>query len=83
MIDLKNIKMEFQFELKKPLFWFASIFGILGAILNALQFWQGFLFWCVSNPILFYQAYKDRTYNVAMIFLVYFLITIIGLINWR
>lgn len=65
------------------LFWFASFCGILGALLNAMQLREGFLLWLVSNPLLFYQAVSDRSWNIALIFMVYFSITCYGLISWR
>jgi nicotinamide riboside transporter PnuC len=65
------------------LFWIATLTGITGAILNSLQYREGFILWLISNPLLAYQAYQSREWNLVAIFIMYLLITLFGLMNWR
>ena len=64
------------------LFWFATGLGLLGTILNSLQHIEGFLLWMVSNPLLCWQAYRSGSLNMALMFLVYFSLSIVGVLSW-
>lgn len=67
---------------ENPMFWLASICGLIGTILNAYQHVEGFLFWMISNPILMYQAWRERSFNMALMFLVYLALSVLGLVQW-
>lgn len=67
---------------KNKLFWLASILGLAGTVLNAYQYTMGFVFWMISNPILMYQAWTEKSFNMALMFLVYFGLAVLGLIKW-
>lgn len=67
---------------RNKLFWLASILGLLGTVLNAYQSVYGFLFWMVSNPILMYQAWSKRSFNMAFMFSLYLAFAVVGFIQW-
>jgi len=64
------------------LFWIATLLGLLGTILNSLQRIEGFLLWMISNPLLCWQAYRTGSLNMALMFLIYFSLSVVGLIAW-
>ncbi|HNS25746.1 MAG TPA: nicotinamide mononucleotide transporter [Methanobacteriaceae archaeon] len=64
------------------LFWVATALGLLGTILNSLQRIEGFLLWMVSNPLLCWQSYRTGNVNMALMFLVYFSLSIVGVFTW-
>jgi len=66
----------------RPLFWIATIFGLVGTALNAYHYVEGFLFWMISNPLLMYQAWRERSFNMALMFLVYLALAVVGLYQW-
>jgi nicotinamide riboside transporter PnuC len=63
-------------------FWIATLLGLLGTILNSLQRIEGFLLWMISNPLLCWQAYRTGSLNMALMFLIYFSLSVVGLIAW-
>lgn len=64
------------------LFWLATGLGLLGTVLNSLQRIEGFLLWMISNPLLCYQAYRTGSLNMALMFLIYFSLSIVGVLCW-
>lgn len=67
---------------KNKLFWLASILGLTGAVLNAYHYTVGFVFWMISNPLLMYQAWREKSFNMALMFLVYLALAVVGLYQW-
>ncbi|WP_286476520.1 nicotinamide mononucleotide transporter [Methanobacterium sp. CWC-01] len=74
-----NILQDIQ---QNKLFWLASLLGLLGTILNAYQSVYGFMFWMISNPILMYQAYTKGSWNIGIMFFLYFGLAVMGFIQW-
>lgn len=47
--------------------WMGSLFGVLGAILNAKRMRVGFVFYTIANVILIYVgASREEWYNVTL-----------------
>ena len=68
--------------MRNKLFWLASILGLAGTVLNAYQYAVGFVFWMVSNPLLMYQAWREQSFNMVMMFSLYLAFSVIGLLRW-
>ena len=67
---------------KKILEWAATLLSIIGALLNAFLLKQGFYIWVVSNSIWIYIGIKNKMYGMALTFLVFLIISIMGIIYW-
>lgn len=63
--------------------WIATGIGISGAILNAFKRIEGFYLWLISNLMFIYVAIVSKLYGAALLFLVYFCISIWGIVSWR
>lgn len=63
--------------------WIATGIGIIGAILNASKSIKGFYLWLISNSIFIYISILNKLYGMATLFLVYFLISLYGIIKWK
>lgn len=63
--------------------WIATGLGILGAIINARKKIQGFYIWVIANLFWIYIGIKIKLYGLALLFFVYLLIVIYGIITWR
>lgn len=63
--------------------WTATVIAIIGAILNAFAMKQGFYLWLVSNSMFAYFSYKNRHWGLLLVFIVYLVICVTGLIYWK
>jgi len=63
--------------------WVATTIAVIGAILNAFLFKQGFYFWVVSNSMFIYFSYKNKHWGLFFLFFVYLIISIIGILYWK
>jgi len=63
--------------------WIATGLGILGAIINATKRIEGFYIWIIANTLWIYIGFKTKLYGMAILFFVYLLIVIYGIITWK
>ncbi len=63
--------------------WAATILSIIGAIFNAFLYKEGFYFWIVANTLWVYFGLKYKHYGMVVLFSVYFLISVVGIIYWN
>ena len=61
----------------------ATILGVLGAILNANKRKEGFYAWIAGNTLLVYINYTHKLYWLSVLFIIYIIICIWGLVKWR
>lgn len=65
---------------EKLIEWIATFIAITGALLNAFLLKQGFYLWIVSNSLWIFLGFKRKMYGLALTFLVFLIISIIGII---
>ena len=63
--------------------WVLTVSCIIGAVFNAEKSIIGFYIWLPANLLWVHLALKTEQYAQAVLFSVYALIAIIGIINWR
>lgn len=65
--------------------WFGAITGVIAGLLIALNLphskW-GYAIYIVSNLALLWFAFKKQLYGILTMQLVYFVISVIGLVRW-
>lgn len=59
-----------------------SVLGILGAVLNSLMYYQGFIIWIFTNSYFAYFNFRNGDYWVCLMFLVYLCTSFYGLYRW-
>lgn len=60
-----------------------TVLALIGAILNSYDHWQGFAIWIVTNTTFAFHNYTIGQWQQGLLFSVYILISINGLINKR
>jgi len=60
----------------------ATVSGLAGAYLNAVGNILCFPIWLISNSVFAVAAYKDKNTWMALIFILYFSTSFLGLITW-
>lgn len=63
--------------------WVMSGIALIGTILNAERNIIGFLFWLVSNLYMTIRFAYIGEYAQALLFLIYFLLAIRGIVVWQ
>lgn len=63
--------------------WALTINSILGALLNARKRIEGFYLWAAGNLGWMIWALYNGIYSQAVLWLVYFIITVYGIYQWR
>lgn len=65
------------------IFWGASFLSLLGAwgVGKDSTIRQGFICWMVSNPVLAYSSYTTGSYYMTLMFLIFFIFAVRGLVN--
>lgn len=63
--------------------WIATVFSICGALMVALQHFQGYYIWVTANVLWVIFAYKYRHYGLLTLSISYLVINIIGIIKWE
>ena len=63
--------------------WSATALAIVGAVFNAFAMKQGFYLWLVSNSTFMVFSMKNKHYGMALMFLTYLVITVIGILYWK
>jgi hypothetical protein len=63
--------------------WLIAVIALIGVVLNIQKRRIGFWFWIVSNAgNVVYSAYKE-TWSLSILFTIYFILAIWGLIKWK
>ena len=63
--------------------WIATVFAIAGTFLVALRLpVHGFVLWVLSNPLWIWWALDRKDWKTALVFTVYEISAIVGIINW-
>jgi len=62
--------------------WSATVLSLLGALLVAFKFWQGYPVWVVANALWVSFAWKHKHYGLLFLSVSYLVINFIGLIRW-
>ena len=62
--------------------WIFSGIGLAGTLINAEKNKWGFVFWLVSNLYMTIRFFYIHEYAQSVLFLVYFILAIRGLISW-
>ncbi len=63
--------------------WGLTLLSIVGVILNIKKKRVCFLIWAVTNFSWMVVDYQQGLYSQAVLFLVYFLLALWGLIEWK
>jgi nicotinamide riboside transporter PnuC len=66
----------------KVLKWIFVSIAIIGAICNAQALVIGFILWIISNTYLLIINWQNKEYAQSMLFAVYDIICIWGIVNW-
>jgi len=66
----------------KKLEYIATSFSIVGASLNALILWHGFVLWIIGNTIWVYIGNKKEMKGMVLTFIVFTFIAVFGLYVW-
>jgi len=74
--------MNKQERINKILEWSATSFSIIGAILNAFLIEAGFYLWIIANIIWLVFAFNYKHWGMALTYIVFIIICIIGIIYW-
>lgn len=60
------------------LWWTATFLSILGAYWVAEGKKQGFLVWCISNPLIMLQVYLTGSWNLLFLYGIFWILAIYG-----
>jgi hypothetical protein len=61
----------------------AVLMGLSGAfILSAFKSPIAFLLWMICNPVFLYFTLKRKEYWMSMVWVFYFISSILGVLNW-
>lgn len=63
--------------------WVMSAVALFGTILNAERNIYGFMFWLISNLYMVIRFAYIGEYAQAVLFFIYFILAIRGIISWR
>lgn len=63
--------------------WVMSAVALFGTILNAERNIYGFMFWFISNLYMVIRFAYIGEYAQAVLFFIYFILAIRGIISWR
>ena len=66
----------------KLLEWIATCLSITGASLNAFHLKEGFYVWIIANILWVTVGVKTKHYGLAVTFMVYSIISAIGILIW-
>jgi nicotinamide riboside transporter PnuC len=62
--------------------WVGTIVALIGSLLNAFILKESYYLWFFSNLILLFVAFRSKHYGLSLVFLVQFILTLIGLYYW-
>jgi len=62
--------------------WLFVFLSIIGAVLNATKRISGYYCWLVSNTFFTFCNLIHKDYAYSLLFLIYTIITILGIIYW-
>ena len=63
--------------------WLVTSFSIIGTILNIYQNKLCFFIWAITNFTWMCIDFKKKIYAQAFLFLIYFLLAIWGIFEWK
>jgi hypothetical protein len=62
----------------------AVMMGLSGAyIQSAMKSPLAFYIWAISNPVFLYFAIKRKEYYMAVVWIAYFISSIVGILMWK
>lgn len=62
----------------------AVLMGLTGAyIQSTMKSPLAFYIWAISNPVFLYFAIKRKEYYMAIVWIAYFISSILGIIMWK
>jgi hypothetical protein len=62
--------------------WIATILSLSGNALVIAKSPSGFIVWSIANVIWGYDSIKTRNHQQLILWVVYFILNVIGLIQW-
>jgi len=73
----------FSYRKEQVFYWTLAFISIIATILNVFSNKICFFIWLVTNLLWMIVDYKKKIYPQAFLFFIYFILAILGIINWK
>jgi hypothetical protein len=81
---MNKLKMNLKIDSLKLLEITAVLMGLSGAyIQSTIKSPLAFYIWAISNPIFLYFTIKRKEYYMSLVWIAYFISSIMGIIIWK